>query len=164
MLNCTLLDENYYLILGHHFNFRRKVACSHFLHEISMLLQRGFITFHDKVECFVEYLPFSALNLVECFTYYIILNKHLIFGSFPLLILINAFKYKFTRSSSLKWDAELWRVWTPNWPAFKNFLSFMCLWSTFSASFSNFDPWSRGWSDWNFEEIWSGRVITLASF
>jgi len=55
-----------------------------------MLLQSVFITFHDKVECFLDYLPFSALNLVECSTYYVMLNKHLIFGSFPLLILINA--------------------------------------------------------------------------
>jgi hypothetical protein len=57
-----------------------------------MLPESLFITFHDKVECFLEYLPFSALNLVECFTCYVILNEHLIFGSFPLLILAKALK------------------------------------------------------------------------
>jgi len=82
------------------FLFWRKVTCSHiFCAETCMILRTVFIT-ECKVQCCLEYLPFSSAKNIEWFTYYVMLKIYL-FGFFTPRSYIIEWNYAHRRSCLL---------------------------------------------------------------
>jgi hypothetical protein len=73
-IKCKIVSyviKTFYLILGHHFYFRRKVTCPHIFCTETVCCYKLYLQrFQSKVECFLEYLSFSAVKNIKWFTYY----------------------------------------------------------------------------------------------